>query len=82
MDRHASRRPVKDPAAAAARARRSAPMRSSHLCMAATGIGLAFLASILATLFAAASGLNLKVFTEVTRPPGSDGGLLNAIAGS
>src|SRR4029450_12361590 len=28
------------------------------------------------------SGLSLAVFTEMTPPPGSDGGLLNAIVGS
>jgi len=53
------------------------------LCFAATGIGLAFLVSILVTLgmqgFAA---LGPQVFTHVTAPPGSDGGLLNAIIGS
>lgn len=53
------------------------------LCWAATGIGLAFLASILFTLLVRGfGGLHLSVLTEVTKPPGSGGGLLNAIVGS
>jgi len=53
------------------------------LCIAATGIGLLLLASILATLlWNGASSLSLAVFTNVTRPPGSNGGLLNAIVGT
>lgn len=49
----------------------------------ATGIGLAWLALILGALFwQGFSGLSLKVFTEMTPPPGSDGGLLNPIVGS
>ncbi|WP_315835858.1 phosphate ABC transporter permease PstA [Bradyrhizobium prioriisuperbiae] len=49
----------------------------------ATGIGLAWLALILGVLFwKGFSGLSLNVFTEMTPPPGSDGGLLNAIIGS
>jgi phosphate transport system permease protein len=51
--------------------------------LAATGIGLAWLAVILFGLFwQGFSGLSLKVFTEMTPPPGADGGLLNAILGS
>ncbi len=51
--------------------------------LAATGIGLAWLAVILFGLFwEGFSGLSLKVFTEMTPPPGADGGLLNAISGS
>jgi phosphate transport system permease protein len=53
------------------------------LSFAATGIGLGWLAVILGTLlFEGASGLSLKVFTEMTPPPGADGGLLNPIVGS
>jgi len=53
------------------------------LSCAATGIGLGWLALILgALLFEGASGLSLKVFTEMTPPPGADGGLLNPIMGS
>ena len=49
----------------------------------ATGVGLAGLAMILVVLFwEGFSGLSLAVFTEMTPPPGSAGGLLNAIVGS
>lgn len=53
------------------------------LCVAAAGIGLAWLALILgALLYKGLSGVNLAVFTEMTPPPGDAGGLLNAIYGS
>jgi phosphate transport system permease protein len=53
------------------------------LCYAATAFGLAFLALILATLvWRGVAGLNVAVFTQMTPPPGSAGGLLNAIMGS
>lgn len=53
------------------------------LCYAATALGLMLLASILFTLLTRGfSGLNLSVFTQITKPPGSNGGLLNAIIGS
>jgi phosphate transport system permease protein len=53
------------------------------LCWAASGLGLTILGVILATLlYKGVAGLNPKVFLEMTPPPGSDGGLLNAIAGS
>jgi phosphate transport system permease protein len=53
------------------------------LCIIATVIGLAFLASILFTLIARGiGGLRLSVFTTITKPPGSNGGLLNAIIGT
>ena len=53
------------------------------LCIAATVIGLLLLASILATLiWRGADGLSIAVFTNTTRPPGSNGGLLNAIVGT
>jgi phosphate transport system permease protein len=49
----------------------------------ATAIGLAWLALILGELFwKGFSGLSLRVFTEMTPPPGAAGGLLNAIVGS
>jgi len=49
----------------------------------ATGVGLAGLAMILIVLFwEGFSGLSLSVFTQMTPPPGSAGGLLNAIVGS
>jgi phosphate transport system permease protein len=51
--------------------------------MAAAGAGLLFLALILFTLiYRGASGLSWRVFAESTPPPGSAGGLANAIAGS
>lgn len=53
------------------------------LCWAAAALGLAILGIILATLlFKGFAGLGLNVFTEMTPPPGSNGGLLNAIVGS
>jgi phosphate transport system permease protein len=53
------------------------------LSLAATAIGLGWLVLILgALLWQGFNGLSLKVFTEMTPPPGSDGGLLNPIAGS
>jgi phosphate transport system permease protein len=49
----------------------------------ATGFGLAWLVLILAVLvWEGFSGLSWVVFTEMTPPPGSAGGLLNPIAGS
>jgi phosphate transport system permease protein len=53
------------------------------LSLAATAFGLGWLVLILgALLWEGLSGLSLKVFTEMTPPPGADGGLLNAIVGS
>jgi phosphate transport system permease protein len=53
------------------------------LSVAATLFGLGWLVLILGTLFyEGVSGLSLKVFTEMTPPPGADGGLLNPIIGS
>jgi phosphate transport system permease protein len=78
-------RPVKDLAVAALLGRRRKRMDAivRVLSLLATVIGLAFLASILITLFARGFGaMNLTVFTDITRPPGSEGGLLNAIVGS
>jgi phosphate transport system permease protein len=49
----------------------------------ATALGLAVLAAILWTLIGRGlGGLSWRVFTEMTPAPGSEGGLLNAIAGS
>lgn len=49
----------------------------------ATILGLVLLGSILVTLlWRGASGLSLMVFTTSTKPPGSNGGLLNAIVGT
>jgi phosphate transport system permease protein len=53
------------------------------LSVAATAFGLAWLIAILAVLlWKGLSGLSLTVFTQMTPPPGSDGGLLNPIMGS
>jgi phosphate transport system permease protein len=53
------------------------------LAIGATIFGLLWLVFILADLlWKGFSGLNLAVFTEMTPPPGSAGGLLNPIAGS
>ncbi len=53
------------------------------LCYAATAFGLTFLALILAILlWRGLAGLTVAVFTQMTPPPGSAGGLLNAIMGS
>jgi phosphate transport system permease protein len=49
----------------------------------ATVLGLGWLLLILGALvYQGLSGLSLAVFTEMTPPPGSDGGLLNPIVGS
>jgi phosphate transport system permease protein len=53
------------------------------LALAATAFGLGWLVLILGVLlYEGVGGLSLAVFTENTPPPGSAGGLLNAIAGS
>jgi len=53
------------------------------LSLAATLFGLGWLVLILGVLlYEGFSGLSLRVFTEMTPPPGSSGGLLNAIMGS
>jgi phosphate transport system permease protein len=53
------------------------------LSFGATLLGLGWLVVILSVLlWEGLSGLSPAVFTEMTPPPGSDGGLLNAIVGS
>jgi phosphate transport system permease protein len=53
------------------------------LCYASVAIGLGWLALILATLlFEGFRGISPAVFTQMTPPPGSEGGLKNAIIGS
>jgi phosphate transport system permease protein len=65
----------------AARRRRNGIMLS--LSLAATLLGLGWLVVILfVLLWEGFSGLSLAVFTEMTPPPGADGGLLNPIFGS
>ena len=56
---------------------------ATGLAYAATAFGLGWLVLILgALLWKGFSGLSIAVFTEMTPPPGSAGGLLNAIFGS
>jgi len=56
---------------------------SMVLSFAATAFGLGWLVLILGVLvWNGVGGLSLSVFTEMTPPPGSDGGLLNPIMGS
>ncbi|MBM3562562.1 MAG: phosphate ABC transporter permease PstA [Alphaproteobacteria bacterium] len=63
--------------------RRSANSIATTLCWVAAIFGLAWLFVILvALLYEGVRGLSPAVFTEMTPPPGSAGGLLNAIAGS
>ena len=72
-----------DVALALGRRRRRSDWIVKVLCWTATAIGLLFLASILFTLFVRGlGGLHWSVLTEVTKPAGSNGGLLNAIVGS
>ena len=63
--------------------RRRANAISLALCYAATLFGLSWLVIILIELFVQGFGsLSLSVFTQMTPPPGSAGGLANAIVGS
>ena len=76
---------ARDPAMSArlgARRRRKDAVMTG-LAIGSTAFGLLFLASILVTLFwRGLEGMSLTVFTDVTRPPGSNGGLLNAMVGT
>jgi phosphate transport system permease protein len=63
--------------------RRRRNLISKVASLSATLIGLFGLAVILGVLlWEGFSGLSLRVFTEMTPPPGASGGLLNAIVGS
>jgi phosphate transport system permease protein len=63
--------------------RRAANRIVLALATAAAGIGVLWLVLILGTLLRhGVPALGLALFTESTPPPGSDGGLLNAIFGS
>ncbi len=65
----------------AGRRRRNAIYKS--LAWAATAFGVGWLVLILGILlYKGIGGLSLAVFTEMTPPPGAEGGLLNAILGS
>jgi phosphate transport system permease protein len=64
-------------------ARRRRNVIAKVLALVATAFGLGWLVLILgALLWKGFSGLSLAVFTEMTPPPGSSGGLLNPIFGS
>jgi phosphate transport system permease protein len=72
---------TRNPGRYAGRARRNTIIMS--LCWAAAGLGIGVLAWILGTLiYKGVTGISLRTFTEMTPPPGSDGGLLNPIVGS
>ena len=63
--------------------RRAANIVFVGFCIAFTALALTALTAILWSLASKGiGGFNLKVFTESTPAPGSDGGLLNAIVGS
>ncbi len=63
--------------------RRRSNVIATVLAFAATAFGLGWLVLILgALLLKGFGGLSLAVFTEMTPPPGSSGGLLNPIFGS
>ena len=63
--------------------RRRRNLTAISLAFVATLVGLSWLVVILGTLlWEGFSGVSLAVFTEMTPPPGSAGGLLNAIFGS
>jgi phosphate transport system permease protein len=63
--------------------RRRTNLIAMGLSLTATTFGLGWLVLILGSLlWEGLSGLSLSVFTEMTPPPGSAGGLLNAIMGS
>jgi phosphate transport system permease protein len=64
-------------------ARRRRNIIAMALSLTATAFGLGWLVLILGVLlWEGFSGLSLRVFTEMTPPPGSAGGLLNPIFGS
>src|SRR5215831_14196481 len=63
--------------------RRRSNVLATALSIGAAGFGLTWLLLILTVLIVkGVGGLSLAVFTEMTPPPGSDGGLLNPIIGS
>ena len=75
----------RDPKTAAAlgRRRKRVDLLVRTLCTGATVVALAFLVSILGLLtYRGFAAIDLTLFTTSTRPPGSGGGLLNAIVGS
>jgi len=76
-------RPDAKTAAGLGRRRRNADRLARALAVLATLVALAFLASILITLlYLGVPGISLHLFTTITKAPGSQGGLANAIVGS
>jgi phosphate transport system permease protein len=70
-------------AAGLGRRRRNADRLARAFAVLATLVALAFLASILITLlYLGVPGISLHLFTTITKAPGSQGGLANAIVGS
>ncbi len=70
-------------AAVLSRRRSRTNLIAKAMCILATTIALVFLVAILGDLlYLGLSGLQSSVFTTVTKPPGSGGGLLNPIIGS
>jgi phosphate transport system permease protein len=64
-------------------ARRRNDVIATILALAATAFGVGWLVLILGVLlWKGVGGLSLAVFTQMTPPPGSSGGLLNPIVGS
>ena len=64
-------------------ARRRRNQLAMALSLGATVIGVGWLVLILGVLlWEGFAGLSLRVFTEMTPPPGAAGGLLNPIVGS
>src|SRR2546430_16694992 len=79
----ASRPTASLPMASLYASRRRRNIIAMALSLTATAFGLGWLVLILGVLlWEGFSGLSLKVFTEMTPPPGGDGGLLNPIIGS
>lgn len=65
------------------RRRQAVSITALTLATLATAFGLVWLVWILGSTFIQGFGaLNVKLFTEMTPPPGQDGGLLNAFFGS
>jgi len=65
------------------RRRKASNTIALSMAVGAAAFGMFWLVAILWTLFANGLGaIDLDIFTKMTPPPGSSGGLLNAIAGS
>ncbi|WP_291297005.1 phosphate ABC transporter permease PstA [Elioraea sp.] len=76
-------RPMRQANSALGRRRKRIDRVVSVFAYVSTAIGLFFLAWLLVTLFGRGfAAFNLSVFTLSTAPPGSNGGLLNAMVGT